>query len=629
MVAALLVAALSLFGSPVFAAPAAFPEAPTVDIHELRRGQVGYGMTVFAGSEPERFEVEVLGVQKATEVAGLDYLIAKLSGRGLEKIGVAGGMSGSPVYFDGRLAGAVAFTFNFASEPIAGITPIAAMRAIPNTAARLGILPGLPPSLPPGLPPSASLRHPAPRPASLPAPSLAALLDDQPPGAEAFTSVLDLLAPPAPAGGRSALTFAAAGLGAGVEKLFAGRLGPLAVAPPAALASAVSSEAAASATTAVAHSREVGPGDSVALVMARGDLGFAAVGTVTDRTGDQLVAFGHRVLGGLGGVGPVRFPMATAEVITVMPSLQGSFKMANVGPLVGSFLEDRGPGSRAMVGPVWPMTPLRIKINPADGGPARHFAIDVASDQLFRGFSMAVATVGAIVGAGRDQGAQSVDLDVRYQLQGHGDVAGRHSFIGGQAAVEAAFQVMEYATYFAFNEFEPIEIDAAFVEVTLREEERRTRVMAAWPDRRKVKPGETLGFYVELEDYRGERRRERLEFPIPQDAVGRFYLMIGDGRSADAAYAQVEREQPKTLEEGLELLRQARSSRNLHVIGLQGGPGIAFSGRPLPDLPGSQRALLGRGAEAALPWRIAGEKVIPLDRAAAGMVRIDLEVERR
>ena len=608
-------------------------EVATISFDELERGQKGHGLTVFAGHQSERFEVEVLGIQRANDVAGLDYLMVRLSGHGLEKTGVAGGMSGSPVYFEGRLAGAVAFTYNFASEPIAGITPIGAMRAIPGRGVfgpRTGTLAARPRAgAGEGAAGEAAPR--AVRPSFLPRVQLVDLFDDEV-RTEALDQALAWLGRSSTGPGRAAVAFTASGFGADARRLLEGRLGPLA---PSLGQWASSGSAGGGSATDGGKAEQIRPGDSVAMVMLRGDISMAAVGTLTDRTGDQLLAFGHTIFGGSGGIGPVRFPLATAEVVTVMPGLMESFKIANVGQLAGCFVEDRGAGSRgilgdaAMYGATCPMTPFELKIHPADGGAVDTFKLEVASEPWFRGLYLALGTIGGIAAAGRDQGAQSVELEATYYLRGgHAPVRARHSFAGGQAAVEAALQVMEYASYFAFNDYEVVDLEKVEVELWLREDERRTQVVAAWPDRRKVAPGEVLGMQVEFEDYRGQRRRQRVEFPIPANVAGRFYLMIGDGRSADTAYAQLEKIVPGSLEEGLEQLRRQRSSRDLHIFGLEAGPGLAIAGRPMPDLPPSLRSLYGPGAGTALAWRIAGEKVVELDRPAEGMVRIDLEVER-
>lgn len=606
-------------------------ESAAISFDELERGQKGYGQTVFAGRKSERFEVEVLGIQRANDVAGLDYLMVRLSGQGLEKTGVAGGMSGSPVYFDGRLAGAVAFTYNFASEPIAGITPIGAMRAIPY-AHVFGPKAGL---AAPGSGARAESRATLPRarrPSFLPRVGLADLFDDRV-HTETLDAALAWLGRSSAGPGRAAVAFTAAGFGADARRRLEGRLGPLA--PSLGTRSVGLGNVGGAINTAAPGEGELRPGDSVALVMLRGDVSMAAVGTITDRTDEQLLAFGHTIFGGSGGIGPVRFPLATAEVVTVMPGLMESFKIANVGQLAGCFVEDRGAGSRGIVmdaaqfADVCPMTPFELKIHPADGGAVDTYRLEVASEPWFRGLYLALGTIGGIASSGRDQGSQSVELTATFHLRGGwAPVRARHSFAGGQAAVEAALQVMEYASYFAFNEFEVVDLERVEVELWLREDERRTQVVAAWPDRRKVEPGEALGLWVELEDYRGQRRRQRVEFPIPANVAGRFYLMIGDGRSTDTAYAQLEKIEPASLAQGLEQLRRQRSSRDLHIFGIEAGPGLTVGGRPMPDLPPSLRSLYGPGAGTPLAWRIAGEKVVELDRPAEGMVRIDLEVER-
>lgn len=116
-------------------APTAPAAPPSIPLDEIHAGQRGYGLTVLAGTAPERFEVEVLGVLKNV-APGTSYVLARLTGAHLEKTGVIAGMSGSPVYLDGRLAGAVAFSWPFAQEAIAGITPIDRMRAVPAAADR-------------------------------------------------------------------------------------------------------------------------------------------------------------------------------------------------------------------------------------------------------------------------------------------------------------------------------------------------------------------------------------------------------------------------------------------------------------------------------------------------------------
>src|SRR5262249_11421646 len=112
--------------APALGSPAPAAALPTIALTEVRSGQRGYGLSVLPGRRPERFEVEVIGVMKTVNPDN-SYILARLTGRGLEKSGVIAGMSGSPVFLDGRLAGAVAFSWPFSHEAIAGITPIESM----------------------------------------------------------------------------------------------------------------------------------------------------------------------------------------------------------------------------------------------------------------------------------------------------------------------------------------------------------------------------------------------------------------------------------------------------------------------------------------------------------------------
>jgi len=134
LLAVLLAAPLTAAETPSAAKAAEAPgipagALPTIALDEIQRGQHGYGLSVFAGTEPERFDVEVIGIMRNVS-PNVSYILARLTGKGLEKSGVAGGMSGSPVFLDGRLAGAVAFSWPFTNEAIAGITPIGSMRQL-------------------------------------------------------------------------------------------------------------------------------------------------------------------------------------------------------------------------------------------------------------------------------------------------------------------------------------------------------------------------------------------------------------------------------------------------------------------------------------------------------------------
>ncbi|MDY7096428.1 MAG: SpoIVB peptidase S55 domain-containing protein, partial [Acidobacteriota bacterium] len=365
--------AIALLGVLLSAAPASAQDgqaalAPTIGVEEIQRGQRGYGLSVFAGSEVERFEVEVLGVLRGSS-PGSTAILARLSGQNLEHSGVIAGMSGSPVYIDGRLAGAVAFGWNFSKDPIAGITPIAEMRELgaampkgePQTMRTpLGLLSDGnqkvdqkvgPPSGKPVVRGSASG----------PVASLKQWLNGEV-GEEILAAELAKLVPKMADEASSGLLWTASGFGETSRGLLQSGLGRIAS------SGVMSGEAAELADW------ELAPGSPVAAVLIRGDLSLAATGTVTDRQGEQILAFGHPFL----GFGPVDMPMAAAEVITVIPSLSNSFKLTNLGPVVGAFREDRSVGMLGRTGDQARLIPTTLRIS-GDGviGP-REFQLEVA-----------------------------------------------------------------------------------------------------------------------------------------------------------------------------------------------------------------------------------------------------------
>ncbi|MEZ5331614.1 MAG: hypothetical protein R2991_06085 [Thermoanaerobaculia bacterium] len=316
-------------GLLVAGAAAAEPEIFPLD--EVEPGLQGTGLSVFRGDTPEPFGVEVLGVWRDVS-PGSSYILARLTGQGLDTSGVIAGMSGSPVYVGDRLLGAVAFSWPYAQEPIAGITPIETMRQL-DSAEPL-----------------------APVAAPVPPPAIGLLTGDRLPESLLLDALGGLTARPLQ-GGSSGLLWSLSGFGEWSRDLLArGLQGGVAAAGRADDSGAGDLEA----------------GDAVAAVLVDGDLRLAATGTVTERSADRILAFGHPFL----GLGDLRVPMARAEVVTVVPSRAVSFKLANTGDVVGAFDLDRSPGIRGRIGLTAPTIPVTVSIR---GSRQRDFSLRVGS----------------------------------------------------------------------------------------------------------------------------------------------------------------------------------------------------------------------------------------------------------
>lgn len=596
------------------------PHATLDDLDALRRGQKGYGLSVFSGTERERFEVEVLGVWRNSKPE-LSYLLATLSGQGLEHSGVLGGMSGSPVYIDDKLVGAVAFSFNYGKDPVAGITPIGDMRRIAAAAGGLrassfGMSPVSEGTPTVGEPTAGAAWRP----------TLQQVLS-QDLDVSVLEDALKRLMPSSEQGlARASTVWTASGFTGTSRGLLEKGLGP-ALAPAAGLraASGSSSWVAGGAGGGLEMvDAELTGGDPVAVMLVGGDLTLAAHGTVTDQHGDSILAFGHPVY----SLGPVRLPMAESEVITSIASLQSSFKLSNAGRLIGVFDQDREAGARGILGVEPNMVPVSVALR---GLAEETFQMYVADSVIFKPTLITMSTLGALNAASYSGGFHGVDISVRFAIRGQKDLRVAQSFDGNQASVDAALFVLSHAAYLELNDLQDASIEAVDVELTQVLEPRVRTLEAVYAKPKRYRAGDTVELDLTLKAYRGERSRRTFEVKIPEDiAPGRYYLMVGDGTSVDAAKLAVEPTVPKTMAQTVAMMNGYGSRKQLAVLGLVAARGLTVDGRSYPDLPGSMRAVLGRRSTDArvTELRPAGEWRETLDMPIEGIHRVDLMVER-
>ncbi len=638
------VAGLGLAARPAQAADA----LPTIDIDEVKVGQRGYGLSVFAGGEPQRFDVEVIGVMRNT-IPDMNYILAKLSGRGLESSGVAAGMSGSPVFLDGRLAGAVSFGWPFSKEAVCGVTPIAAMRRLTTFATPVAT--SAPPPVPLAdllagrVPKDLLARQMAllhPNHAGLPQGALSSIEWTSAGFGEQSRALLAQAFGPIATAGMSAGSLGAGGLTGG-----AGSGGAAAFAPSAGGGAALG-RAGGTVPAPVAPHPDLVPGSAVAAVLVDGDLQLAAVGTVTDHLDDRILAFGHAFL----GFGAIRVPMAAADVITVLSSQYSSFKIANLGATVGAFEQDRQAGIEGRLGAQASMVPLTLRISgppgitsaatSGSGGPAAA-AVTAAPGRLFHVRiadipEMLPLLTGSTLAAGLESasfssGPQDLNLTARFRLVGHDDLVVRQSFDGESAVSSMASYLVAVASYLEQNPLEQVRIQDVDVDIQQTPRQETATVAAAYADRAIVHPGDRLAIHVELQPYRGPRSRRTIQLQLPRDLpLGRYSLLVGDGPAADAARLTLAPVDPTTFAQAAALLRSLHSRRDLTLIGFRGSAGVAVAGEVLPMLPGSLRSLWAASpapGATALRAAIVQERSETLPVPIDGLLRIDVEVRRR
>lgn len=574
-------------------APAVDLDGDEIGVDEVSRGQTGYGLSVFSGSEPERFGVEVVGVLREMD-PGTSFIVARLSGKGLEESGVVAGMSGSPVYIDDRLAGAVAYSWAFTSEALALITPIAAMRELS--------------ALDPGEAAGGSLGLSAP---GAPAPferSVRQILEPPEDVAEAVREVvaeqLGALLAPGDLGGRGA-SIATLGFGEPVRRMLA--------AAPAGRAEA-------------SDAPELGAGSAVAGVLIDGDLKLAVGGTVTRVEDGEVLAMGHPYL----GVGPLGVPMATVEVVGVVPRLNSSTRLSNIGPVVGAFDQDRFAGLRGTLGAEARTIPMTIDVE-TPNGESRRFDLRLADLPIMLPSLVGIPTMQALDSASYGAGESSLDMTGTLRLRGHADVPLRQVFDGSNPGTRAAFYLIALVGALVHSDYEAVEVEG--IDLTLRQGHapRTITIERAQASSTRVRAGDTVQVVFDLRRHRGDRFQETLDVLVPEDRrPGRYYLFVGDGVSIDAARLQLQPGKASSLEDELKLLRSFKSQSRLAALGVVPARGLIVEGRPMPDLPATVRSIWQasalQGEPRALNLAIVSEDGRDLGTPLDGLFRIDLQI---
>ena len=591
-------------------------ETARMPLDEVKIGMTGVGITVFRGAEREEFEVEVLGV--LTNVMGpqRNIIVARLTGGPLATTGVIQGMSGSPVYIDGRLVGAVSYSLgSFSTDAIAGITPIEEMVA--TDAAATVVARRTP----------ARLRMPVAE------QDFAAVVRQTFGSVQAFaqqpTDVRSFGLPSFEGGRLATLLQPIAtplvlnGFAPELQAVWAAAFGV------GGLATTVGGTMTAEAQLKVAD-QPLQPGDAIGASLVRGDLTLAGTGTVTMVEGDRVYAFGHPFY----NLGPVRFPMTRAHVTTLLPSLALSSKIAAIGQVLGTIDQDRSTGIYGSLGPGPKMIPIRMTLDEPGRDMQRTFSFEIIEDPLFSPILAYTTALSTFVTWTRDLGPRTYEVTSTVRLRDHGGVSSDDIYTGNSAsAVAAAAVANPVATLFA-NDFELVEILGIDVAVTALEERQTATLERVWLDAVRPRAGDEVPLRILSRSHRGAELLETVMVKIPSHASGRLVIEVSDA----ATLAVQEQQEGRSLAEADSLdqlirnLNDARRNNRIYVRLLRTDAGAVDRGEPLPSLPGSVLAVLegnrsngglGRLREATLgEWELVGDHVV------SGSHRLSITIER-
>ena len=585
-------------------------------IDELKPGMRGVGRTVFANQKLETFEVEIIGALE-NAAPKQTMVMARLTGGPLAKTGVIAGMSGSPVYIDGKLLGAVAFGFGFSKEAIAGITPYSEMTALSRindvllraSADRGGGL-------------AEETLRPVPlKMAGLPYPL------DQASLVATFTEALGTLGRTSPnSTGLSGLTplpvpLAVSGLSASAFEIAKGLFTPMGFTP----------------MQVPAKGRAPGPlpplepGGPVAVSLIQGDFDFSATGTVTHIDKDAVYAFGHPFF----GIGPIDFPMRRAWVYDVFPSLNQSFKIASAHDTIGRFQQDRATGVSGKLGPGPRMIPVKVSLQNRPGM-KQDYSFTVVQDDLFTPLTIYASVLSVLQGQERVAGPSTVTLDATVNFTSIPAMRLQDSFAEGQPGAQAAGLVGAAISFVMNNEFRRVSLESVNVTLVAKEAQETAAIDRAWLERDgPVRPGSVVPMKVALRTFRGDETIESIPIEVPSGVTpGRYVVLISDGSSLSQAEQREMRQAfiPKNLDQIVRVVNSIRKSTQIYVRLQRFEEGAAVSGTLLPGLPPSMMQVLG-GSEGGEPVVRTATTVVwdtehPVDFSVKGSRILAIQIER-
>jgi hypothetical protein len=574
-VATLLIAALSLSLSA--------QTTKFMSVDEIRPGMKGFGRTVFQGTKIEQFDVELLGVLK-NYAPKQDMILARLSGGPLARTGVIAGMSGSPVYVDGKLVGAVAFSFPYATEPIAGIQPIQQMlglldskngapqkiaRADADLSGKEVLLSESPTSFVLGqlqkLAKGASLQE-----LFLPQSLLSSTTGTTAPNAASLTRIQTPL-------------FVSGATPAAIQQ-FSSMFSAFGFTP-------VQGGGGGSAQNLVGSTpSKIEPGSSINVELIRGDLSWSANGTVTYVDGDKVYAFGHPNL----AAGPTEVPMSAGYVISLLPNLQNSFKLAVPLDVVGSFQQDRSTGIAGTLGSASKMIPVNLTLHSSLNS-VNKYKFEVAADRFLTPPLMNFIVFNAITASERALGEMTLYISGQINLKNQEPVNIGNVFSsdanGPALASVAAISPLQYLLMAGYD---GVVIDNINLDITSMDRKTNAQLERISVNKAEVAPGETVTLTAYLRTTNGETVIEQYPVQVPAGLpAGQVQLLVGDGTTVTSLDI---RRGPSGIPAGIKQvineLNKLRKNDRLYIKVVSSEPGVVIGGEELPSLPPSMSALI-------------------------------------
>src|SRR6266700_2459996 len=526
------------------------PSPPTqtqfMNLEDVRPGMKGVAYTVFQGTQPEPMAIEVLGVLRNFAPKS-DLVLIRLKGEKPEFTGVVAGMSGSPVYIDGKLLGALAYRFGvFSKEPIAGVTPIEQMLEINE------------------------FDHSIPQSGQGSPVKAAGVTKTSGPGAanaselQGFAQYLQPIDSP----------FVFSGFNEAAVRGFTPQFATTGIVPVMGAGSASNEK----------QPEPIIPGSSVSAILVRGDMDVAATCTVTYLDANHLLACGHPLL----QYGMVDMPMTKSNVLATLASPMNAFKIINTTEAVGAFVQDRHSGILGRFDRSPSMIPVTISLHGASGPKEYHY--EVLNNAKLTPLMMMATVYNALMGMNQYGEETTYRMNGRIHVNGFSDVHLANMFSPVDATPTAYAVAMALGEHFSRiydNPFEAPKVGGVNLEFDLERERHSAVLESARTDVTEARPGEEITIETVLRPYRGDRIVRRIPVRVPTSVPkGTLRILVSDAETLDRA----RRVNPVAsrrldLHSTIELLNKEHLNDHLYVSLLEANPQATVEDKVMPGVP--------------------------------------------
>lgn len=576
-------------------------------LKHLKPGMKGRGRTIFQGTKIEEFDCEIIGVLENIS-PGQNLILARLQGGPLKETGVYAGMSGSPVYIDGKLLGAVAFSIPFSKEPIAGITPIEEMLNIFEEKPAGKATPKVYINK---LNTKESLYLPQSPTREFKIPNLESAQPTRFPAALTGQTLMPIATP---------ITFS--GFSPSALERFAPQLQGLGLTPVFGSAAAAPADS--------GPDTPLQPGSNISVQLAQGDLNISASGTTTYVKGDKIYAFGHPFL----GIGFTELPLNKGQVLAVLPNLLTSSGVAASIKPIGMIKQDRATGILGVLGQKPRMVPVSINLH-TSRNVDKTFNYEVVRDRFLTPLLMNLTIYNIIVSSERALGGSTLQVKGSIKIKDHPEVNIEDIFSAKVNSPAFASKAVAAPVYYLLSSgFNNLEMEGIRLNIASVEEERDAVLERVWYDKTKVAPGEEVNITVFLKRENGDEVTETYPIKIPESiAPGLLSILISDGDSL----AMMDAREipggfiPENLNQLIKAINNLKKSNRLYVRMFRRGRGVIVKGEDLPSLPPSILSIFDskRSKGGILPTHLSTfmeYELPPAEYVISGQKVIEIEV---